>query len=215
MRYLVELSLATGKKLYVSSMETFHMFFAEMGCIPEQKDYSYVEKYYGAYSRLMVEKFCSCTSLEEAVRKLDQDVREDLAFLLRKEQRLPPTTTISDAQLWEQREWFAQLQKKSISYISNQYIPRWLRALENDEVYPSILKQHQALLWGPSEGPITMVLSPLGEKRWKEAIEQGTDFQPFRDGAHLVPYMTPEQNKDRQAILALQPSETESSSNSL
>ena len=60
-----------------------------------------------------------------------------------------------------------------------------------------------------------MVLSPLGEKRWKEAIEQGADFQPFRDGAHLVPYMTPEQNKEREKILAQKPSEAESSSNSL
>ena len=139
MRYLVELSLATGKKLYVSSMETFHMFFAEMGCIPE----------------------------------------------------------------------------RSMDYISNQYIPRWLRALQNDKVYPSILKQHQDLHWGLSEGPITMVLSPLGEKRWKETIEQGTDFEPFRDGEHLVPYMTPEQNKEREKILAQKPSEAESSSNSL
>ena len=191
MRLLMELSFNTKRELYTKAIDNSHGFYDKMGWIPDERDQSYISAEYGRYYRLIVKGLCSCTSLE-AVTKLKQLWREDLAYLLREERNLPPKTEITDAQLWDQRAWFAELQKKTIPYLSGVYIPNWLEQFKSNEKQPST--EH----WGP----IMMVPSPLCKEGWRKAIQQGIEFQSYEYGTHLALYMTEEQRREYKEILA-------------
>ena len=185
----MEISFNTGKELYTLPIGSSHGFYDKMGWIPEQSYYSYIDRYHGGYFHSLLRELCSCTSLE-AVTKLKQLWREDLAYLLRKEQRLPPKIEITDAQLWDQRAWFAELQKKTIPYLSGVYIPNWLYRF-----------RHNVTQYGDPHS-VLMVPSPWAKESWRKAIKQGTEYQSCNYGEHLAPHMTEEQLLEYKEILA-------------
>ncbi len=190
MSHLMKLSFAMKKPLYTNAVESSHGFYDKMGWIPARKTCSYVYEKYGAPAGDAVSKLCSCSPGADIAQMDGLDIKE-LKRILSSEKNFP-TETITADMLREEQGWFAELQKKTLPYCSNYYIPARLLALKKGE------KRDSSGWMDPEE----MIPSSLGIVRWKESIEQNKNFEPFRDCAHLVPFMTPEQRAARDQILA-------------
>ena len=192
MRELVGISLSKRDgKIRTQAAWSSHIFHLKMGMIPEQKSTFYVKTMYGFCGLSCIREIIALSSVVELSK--NNLLIEEFKWIYRLEYKLEAEKEVSNQDLFESIPYFKDLLNKKIDYLQHDFIPDLLGVLKG-----SIGNNRpDTSTWGS----IVMSLSPLGKERWQNAINRKIEFQPFRDFAHLHPYMTPGQRKELTEIL--------------
>ncbi|MCE0722808.1 hypothetical protein [Legionella resiliens] len=190
MRHVAEQIIENDGTITLQAVWSSHIFHLYMGMIPIDREVNYLKVTYGMDSQSCLEKFRDYPEDE-----LSPSIINKLIFIFRMEKQIAEDQilTLQDISNDDNRSFLLKLLDKKGSYLIHEFIPNLLYIFETNitQKFPSTSSMRS----------VNMQLSNEGKLRWANAINEQIDFEPFRDFAQLLPYMTEEQKKQLHSIL--------------
>ncbi len=190
-REVIKEALENNKKVTLEAEKKSHIFHLYMGMVPTDRQVLYVNAQYGLDTERTID---SLNDYDNAKDLNESEHLSKLLTILGTELDLSPHT-LNAQDVIDNKAFLLDLIKRSVSFITFQFIPQFLRILRADIAtkYPDTSNLHI----------VPMELSAQGRARWQDAITQGIEFTPFKEFESLLPYMTDEQKKQLNSIFEL------------
>lgn len=168
-------------KVHFTAYFSSHFFYLLMGCVPNNRFLPYL-LYKFTWSHLKsVESFVITGNTSHFIL---ENLREILAARQKRE-----AANITCREIEQNREIFRQLLLRRVSFITKVFIPQVLQIL-------SARPQDEGRRYDTSSlGNVEMHVSKMGRRRWKETLDKGEPFAPFREFEPLRKYMTQKQRE--------------------
>lgn len=185
MREMVKLSLKHGYQgnIKADATRSSHLFHLYMGMIPVDRKQNLIQYEWGMGGEKIIDRLEQGIYFEDKI-KLRSDF-DTLKSMLQYATKSNLNFSENDILKEENIKLISSLKNCSVSYVQALFIPMFLGFMENNcnKKYPDT--GH----WGS----IAIKLSDEGKSRWKHAIDNETEFKPFRNFEHLHPFMSDEQ----------------------
>ncbi len=166
-----------------------HLFYLYMGMTPIDRQINYFDTRYGQQKRAALFYISLYQPTASKRKSFFKELREILSI-----EKQKPLASVTDEEVIAHKDFFAELGKKTVSYVKEVFIPRLIAILQKqiDQKYPNT----EVLTSGAME------MSPDGKVRWKKAIDAGKPMTLFKQLDHLAKYFTAEQQKVVAAYVA-------------
>lgn len=199
-REVVSESLKNGYEGRVHCVAAYssHIFHLYMGMIPIEDHW--VKTEFGlcgiwaikSYQSIK-EKLIAKTQLTDVESNNLTTLKRILSSAKQTFSALDNVLEIADQDVIDSEETLRKLENRTISCLTNSFIPTLLEILERQK----FTRRPDTSAWGN----VHLYLSDEGRNRWIEAIEGERAFVPFRRFEHLQPLMTQDQLKQLNSIL--------------